>query len=131
MIMEFVHFQPQNLLIESILTFWLHAAAFFRVQLNSIQLHNCAVWFNCTLKKAAACSRNVSNYSMSRFWAWKRTNFHYHSQHPRSFQEYLYDIIHCSLVHPSTESDPKECDYFILQSFTMYCQYIWKLYIIL
>ena len=85
MIMELVHFQPQNLLIESLLKFRLHAAAIFRVQLNSIQLHNCTLWFNCTLKKAAACSQNISNDSMSRFWAWKRTNFNYDSQPPEIF----------------------------------------------
>ena len=37
--LKFVRFQPQNLLIESLLTFWLHAAAFFRVQLHTT-MHN-------------------------------------------------------------------------------------------
>ena len=50
----------------------------------------CMVECNCTLKKAAACSQNVSNDSMSRCWGWKRTNFSYMSpnSHPSlSLQE--------------------------------------------
>ena len=40
------------------------------------------------------------------------------------FVNYLYHIVHCSLVHPSAESDHKEYDYITIQSFTLYCQYM-------
>ena len=41
------------------------------------------------------------------------------------YVKHLCDLIHCSLAHPSTESDHKEGDYITIQSFTVYCQYIY------
>ena len=58
------------------------------------------VLFNCTLKKAAACSRNISNDSMSRFGVGsERILTMIPNSHPRlSLQEYKILILYTRIL---------------------------------